>query len=304
MLEKAFGEFIDEVKEKKLFVEGVAVADGEKLLLEHRFLPDLPRDIYSHAKSYTSTAVGIALAEGKLTLEDKLADYFPEALPKDPQPELFRITLRHLLTMSSGFNYAYLMRFDRRAGVALPDYLTYMLSRPVEYEPGDHFVYSTGDTYLIGRMVEKATGRNLSEYLYEKLFFPLGQGFPIWECCPAGHPMGGAGLFMRLTEMMKLGQLYLSDGIWKGERLVESSWIREATAKQIDIPGEENNVWKQGYGYQFWLSAIPGCYRADGAYGQITAVLPERGLIVGIQCPEYGDFSAVKPALYRLMSEV
>ena len=303
MMEKVFQKFISEVNEKQLFVEGVAIADEKKVLMEHRFVPDRPRDIYSHSKSYTSTAVGIALAEGKLSLDDKLADYFPEYVPENPQPELLKITLKHLLTMSSGFNHAYLMAADRRAGVGVPDYLAYMMSRHIEVEPGPKFLYSSADTYLAGRMVTKATGKFLDVYLYDKLFSRLGQGYPVWEKCPQGHPVAASGLYMKLTEMMKLGQLYLADGMWNGERLVESSWIREATGFQIS-PEAGGDVWKQGYGYQFWQPALPHAYSASGAYGQLTVVLPDSGLAVGIQCPEYGDWNLVKPVFYQLLLQL
>lgn len=104
-------------------------------------------------------------------------------------------------------------------------------------------------------------------------------------------------MFMGLKDMMKLGQLYLADGCWKGERLVESAWVREATKKQIDTPCD--NVWTCGYGYQFWMSPYPGAYRADGSFGQISMVLPSQGLVVAVQCPEWGDFDRVREAFHQ-----
>ena len=298
MLEKLFNDFVKYVEEQKLYIEGIAVADEKKVLLEHHFMPDLERNTYSHTKSYMATAVGIAISEGKMTLEDKLADYFPEAVPENPDERLFDISLRNLLTMSSGFNHPYLMNADRRSGVGMPDYIRYVMNRPVEKTPGEHFAYSTADSILAGRMVEKAVGMNLAEYLYWKVFKKLGQGWPQWENDPLGHPIGGGGMYMKLTEMMKLGQVYLADGFWQGERIVDLAWIKEATAKQIDT---ENNgdIWSCGYGYQFWLSPYPDSYRADGAYGQISTVLPKKGLVVSVQCPEYGDFQKVKQALHN-----
>lgn len=115
-MEKQFYGFVQSVQEEHLGVEAIAVADKDRILLEHHFTPDKERNIYSHTKSYMSTAAGIAISEGKLSLEDRLADFFPEKLPEEPQPELFEITLRHLLTMSSGFHHAYLMNADRRSG--------------------------------------------------------------------------------------------------------------------------------------------------------------------------------------------
>ncbi len=299
MIERLFYAFTDKVEKENLPIEGVAVADGKEILFERHFAPDLPRNIYSHTKSYTATAVGIAIKEGKLSLTDKLADFFPEYVPPNAQKELFEIELRHLLTMSSGFHRSYLMSDDRRAGVGAPDYLAYMFSQRVEVKPGSEFVYSTADSCLAARMVEHATGKHLGEYLYEKLFSKLGQGYPLWEHDPQGHPNGGGGIFMRLSDMLKLGQLYLNNGVWNGEQIVTREWIREATTKRITTTGEldPNNRWDCGYGYQFWMMPTPNAYRADGAYGQITAVFPDQGYVVAVQCPETGDFGKIKDAL-------
>ena len=243
----------------------------------------------------------MALAEGRLTLEDRLTDYFPEYVPEDPDPRLLQITLRDLLTMSSGFGHAYLMGDDRRRGVGFPDYMEYMMHLPMEQTPGTAFEYSTADSILAGRMVEKAVGENLAAYLYPRLFQKLGQGWPQWESDPMGHPIGGGGMYMRLTDMMKLGQLYLADGKWQGERLLDSKWVLEATRKQIETPQTENgDIWRCGYGYQFWCSPYPKAYRADGAFGQVTTVLPEKGLAIAVQCPEWGDFDKVKLALHEV----
>ena len=297
-LDTIFHNFVRHAEAESLPIESIAIADEDNILFEHHFTPDLVRNIYSHTKSYTSTAAGLAVSEGKLSLEDRLADFFPEYIPDEPDPRLLRITLRCLLTMSSGFCEPYLMQADRRAGMGFPDYLGFMMSRPVKAEPGSGFVYSTADSILAGRMVEKAVGRNLAAYLYEKLFSKLGQGWPIWENDPQGHPIGGASMFMRLTDMMKLGQLYLAGGKWKGEQIVDPSWIREAVRKQIETPGEPD-IWLRGYGYQWWISPYPGSYRADGAFGQVTTVLPRAGLVVAVQCPETGNFDIVKKALHE-----
>ena len=297
-LETLFDRFARTVEERGLHVEGIAAADEKKLLLERHFAPDRPRNIYSHTKSYMVTAAGMAMADGLLSLDDRLADCFPEKLPPHPQEAIFSITLRHLLTMSSGFGRALLMGPDRRAGTGLPDYVAYMLAQPVAETPGTRFCYSTADSILAARMIEKAVGCRLSAYLYDRLFSRLGQGFPIWECDAEGHPCGGGGLYLSLAEMLKLGQLYLSGGVWQGNRLLEESWVREATRKQIETDNPAD-FWNCGYGYQFWMSPYPGAYRADGAFGQVTTVLPEKGLVVAVQCPEEGDFEQVKRALHE-----
>lgn len=303
-LEKRMEEFVRLADDRGLRIEGIAAADESRLLYHHHFTADQPRNIYSHTKSYLAMAVGMAMEDGLLSLDDTLASFFPEKLPEHPSEELLSIRLRDLLTMASGFGGAFLMNGDRRAGTGVPDYAAYMLSLPVREKPGSRFCYSTADSILAGRMVEKAVGKTLSLYLYERLFSRLGQGFPLWECCPEGHPLGGGGMFLSLTEMMKLGQLCLAGGVWNGERLISENWVREATRLQIETDNPAD-VWNCGYGYQFWLSPYPGAYRADGAFGQVTTVLPEKGLVVAVQCPETGDFDQVKRALHEeLLSQI
>ena len=151
-----FNDFVKLIESESLPVEAVAIADGDAIIAERHFVPDQDRNIYSHTKSYVSTAIGIAIEDGLLSLDSRLVDSFPEYVPSDAQLELDQITLRHLLTMSSGFNHAYLMNPDRRSGVGAPDYLRYMFSRRVEVEPGSTFCYSSADSDLAGRMLEQA----------------------------------------------------------------------------------------------------------------------------------------------------
>lgn len=300
-LEKIFKDFIHFAQCNELKIEGIAIADTDKVILEHRFMPDQERNIYSHTKSYMSMAAGIAIEERKLSLSDKLADLFPQYVPENADPRLLEITLENLLTMTSGFHRAYLMGADRRAGIGFPDYMEYMMTRPILRNPGEEFCYSTADSILAGRMIEQATGQRLGEYLYRHVFSRLDQGWPQWENDPQGHPIGGGSMFMRLTEMMKLGQVFLADGKWKHERIINSEWVKAATTKHVETNTEsqEQNEWTCGYGYQFWMSPYPGAYRADGAYGQISTVLPESGLVVAVQCPEWGDFNKVRKGLHE-----
>ena len=153
------------------------------------------------------------------------------------------------------------------------------------------------------RMLEKAVGMTLCSYLYERLFRPLEMGLPVWDCDPEGSTFGASGLRLTATQMIKLGCLFLGGGVWKEERLVDEAWIKEATKKQIETfdPGDS---WSCGYGYQWWMSPYPDSYRADGAYGQITTVLPKSGFVVSIQCPEHGKFGQVREALHEFLDNL
>lgn len=310
---QALQDFVRRVDAEGLKVEGVVALREGRFAFEHRWTPDQDRNIYSHTKSFLATAVGVALDDGVLSLDDGLADVFPEKVPAAGNPGVERIRLRHLLTMSSGFGRPLLMMDDRRAGVGFPDYVAYLLAQPLADEPGSRFAYSTADSILAGRLLERRVGTNLLEYLHARVLRPMGIPYPIWECCPQGHPIGGGGMFLHLKDMAKLGQLYLDEGAWEGRRIVSADWVREATSFHIETrhpetlagpAGPPGNPWNQGYGYQFWLSPYPRSYRADGAFGQITTVLPEKGLVVGIQCPESGDFGPVQRALHEALERL
>lgn len=135
---------------------------------------------------------------------------------------------------------------------------------------------------------------------------------PIWECCPQGHPIGGAGLFLKLKDMAKLGQLFLDRGRWNNEQLIPERWVAEASVKRLETPMPEEmkkarypeNPWSCGYGYQLWMCPYEGAYRADGAFGQITMVLPKQGMVISFQCPEDGNFSLVQQAVDEMLLQL
>lgn len=294
---KSVSEFINALEKENPGVEAVILNIGGEEVIEKVFYPLAARNIYSHTKSFTSTAVGIAIDEGKISLDTKLSELFPEYLNLAVSKEITDIKLKHILTMSSGFGKPYLMGADRRAGVGYPDYMAYMFSRPVIDKPGTKFVYSTADSHLAARMVEKAVGKNINAYLYEKLFSKMDIGFPIWETDPQGHPIGGGGLHLSLRDMMKLGILYLNKGMWGNERIVSEEWVNLATTKKIDTGNTDN--WGKEYGYQFWMGPNKCAFRADGAHGQLSFVIPSENAVLGIQCSDYNDF----PKFQKLLNE-
>ena len=236
LLEEKFLEFHRYASSHNLPLEAISVGDENKVLCEMHYAANAPRNIYSHTKSFTVTAVGLAMEEGKLSLEDHVAEMFKDKLPSNPDPNLEKIQLKHLLCMSSGFGKALLMNADRRPGVGAPDYEKYMMAQPVPVEPGSAFCYSSADSILAAHMVERAVGKRMGEYLYEKVFQPLDMGWPLWEHDPQGHPNGGGGMYLTCTEMMKLGQLYLAVGfqiICKKEPLAEARGYRQVAKPAI-----------------------------------------------------------------------
>ena len=231
--------------------------------------------LYSLSKSFTSTAVGLAIDEGRLGLDDPVLGFFPDLAPDNPSENLRAMRVRDLLTMACGQDEDASGEF-RKGG----DWARAFLSRPVPHEPGSFFLYNSGATYMLSAILARVTGESLLDYLRPRLLDPLGVGPARWETDPDGIAVGGWGLYVTTDALARFGQLLLQRGQWDGRQLVPEAWIDEATAKQVDNSRNENPDWRQGYGFQFWQSRHG--FRGDGAFGQICAVLPERRLVVAI----------------------
>lgn len=235
--------------------------------------PESRHSLYSLSKSFTSTAVGIAIAEGKLTLDDEVLKAFPDAAPSDASGQLKSMRMSDLLRMNTGHQTE-----PPRTG---DSWVKSFLAHPVPFKPGTHFLYNTSATYMQSAMVQKATGQNVLEYLKPRLFDPLGIENPTWEMSPEGIATGGYGLSIRTEDIAKFGQLYLQKGKWQGKQLVPAAWIEAATARQTSNGSNPKSDWDQGYGYQFWRCRH-GAYRGDGAFGQYCVVLPEQDAVIAI----------------------
>ncbi len=234
--------------------------------------------LYSHSKSFTSTAIGFLVEEGKLDLDEKVADIFPDKLPAKPSKNLLEMRVRDLLTMGTGsVKDSIFPVVTSKDG----DWVRAFLAHPVEKSPGTHFCYNTGATYMLSAIVEKKTGEKLMDYLGRKLFKPLGITSAWSTTCPKGIACGGYGMNMVTRELALFGQLYLQKGMWEGKRILSDQWTTLATTKQIGNGNDPNSDWKQGYGFQFWRCRH-GAYRADGARGQYTIVMPELDAVLSI----------------------
>jgi CubicO group peptidase (beta-lactamase class C family) len=235
---------------------------------------DSPHSLYSLSKSFTSTAVGMAVAEGKLSLDDEVLNFFPDEAPAEPSRNLRAMRVRDLLRMNTG-------QQTEPPRPADQSWVRSFLAHPVPFKPGTHFLYNTSATYMLSAIVQKATGQTLLDYLTPRLFEPLGIERPTWEASPQGVSAGGYGLSLHTEDIAKFGQLYLRKGQWGGKQLVPGSWVEAATALQTSNGSNPDSDWDQGYGYQFWRCRH-GAYRGDGAFGQFCAVLPEQDAVVVI----------------------
>ena len=235
---------------------------------------ETPHILYSLSKSFTSTAVGLAIAEGKLSLDDEVLKFFPDDAPPAPSANLKAMRVRDLLRMATG-NQTEAPRTDE-----VP-WTRSFLAHPVPFKPGTHFLYNSPGTYMLSAIVQKVTGMTVLDYLKPRLFDPLGIGNPVWVMSPQGISAGAYGLSLRTEDIARFGQLYLQKGKWKGKQLVPSQWVEEATTRQTANGSSPNSDWDQGYGYQFWRSRH-NTYRGDGAFGQYCMVIPEFDAVVAI----------------------
>src|SRR6267142_779721 len=236
-----------------------------------------PHILYSLSKSFTSTAVGLAIGEGKMSLDDEVLKFFPENAPAEPSANLKAMRVRDLLRMATG---------NQTEAPILTQNLPWtktFLAHPVPFKPGTHFLYNSPATYMLSAIVQKVTGMTVLAYLKPRLFEPLGIDSPTWVADPQGISAGAYGLSLRTEEIARFGQLYLQKGNWKGKQLIPSQWVEEATARQTANGSAPNSDWDQGYGYQFWRSRH-NTYRGDGAFGQYCMVIPEFDAVVVITC--------------------
>ena len=240
--------------------------------------PNKPHVLWSLSKSFNSTAVGLAIAEGKLSLNDHVLKFFPADAPPDPSDNLKALTVRDLLTMTSG------QATEPQRGTNEPT-VKLFLGHPFVYKPGTHFLYNTMGAYTLSAIVTKVTGEPTLDYLKPRLFEPLGIKNPQWDSSSEGYSLGGYGLYLCTEDIAKFGQLYLQKGKWNGRQLIPKKWVKEATSKQVRNDGEGHSKlgidWRQGYGFQFWR-CTHNSFRGDGAHGQLCVVIPDKDAVIVI----------------------
>ncbi|MBA3870484.1 MAG: serine hydrolase [Anaerolineae bacterium] len=241
---------------------------------------EYPHLLFSLSKSFTSTAVGLAIAEGHFSLDDTVISFFPDDAPAEINEHLEAMRVRHLLTMSTGsgqFEDTWRSMVERSDG----NWIKGFFEVPIDHEPGTHFVYNTGATYMLSAIVQKTTGMKVVDYLESRLFEPLGIEKATWTESPQGITAGGIGLSLKTEDVARFGQLYLQKGMWQGQQILLEAWVEEATGFRIDNSKHPNADWAQGYGYQFWRCRH-NAYRGDGVFGQFCIVMPEQDAVLAI----------------------
>ena len=242
------------------------------------YAADEPHVLYSLSKSFTSTAIGFAVAEGRLGVDDLVLGFFPDDAPAQASVNLKAMKVRDLLTMTTGHHDEDIKDFNFGADSSL---VKTFLSLPVAHKPGTFFVYNTPASYMLSAIVQKVTGQTVLEYLRPRLFEPLGIRDPQWDASKQGVSLGGFGLSVRTEDIARFGLLYLQKGQWQGRQLLPASWVEAASARQVSNGSATTSDWEQGYGYQFWRCRH-GFFRGDGAFGQFCLILPQYDTVIAI----------------------
>ena len=296
-MDAAFEAYLQAVEDSSENLHSIMVLQHGKVLEEKFFVPDTAHILNSISKTFTSTAVGFAISEGLLNLEDKIVDIFPESVPEQPQEWLSQITIRNLLTMNSGHGTD--PTYAVRSGEG--DWVKAFMEWPLDYEPGTCYCYNSLGTYVLSAAVQKVTGQKVVDYLETRLWQPLGIEKPFWQESPDGISTGGWGLFLRTEDLARMGLCLLNGGKFNGKQVIPAEWVAEMSKAQVpsvnaginerkmkELVAQHPEItywdadksdWVQGYGYQMWRCRH-NAFRADGANGQYILVIPDKDAVV------------------------
>ncbi|NNC13595.1 beta-lactamase family protein [Planctomonas sp. JC2975] len=273
---------LDRLGERSIECHSIMVVRHGRVVAEGWWAPysaDRPHLLYSLTKSFTSIAVGLAISDGALQLDSRIVDVLPDHVPSDVSEQGRRLTVHHLLSMTTG-----------HVGDSLEDAWTQepgdlvkgFLRLPLTEIEGTQHYYDNSTTFILARMVERATGQGLPELLDERLFRPMGIDHAEWDRVASGAAFGFHGLHLTTEAIAAFGELLLRGGLWHGRQLVPREYVELATTRQIDsrhyAEGAEGADYLSGYGYQFWMSRHG--FHGNGAFGQHCIVVPSHDLVV------------------------
>ena len=244
------------------------------------YAPGIRHGLQSHSKTYVATAIGIAYTEGIVKLDERIIDIFPEYAPEQPSENLKRLTVHDVLCMGCGMD---------EMPMATEHWIRDFLHTPVNHTPGTTYMYNSVGSSILSAIIVKKTGMSMHEYLKPRLYDKIGifSDNHRWMKMPDGCEVGGGGLFATTEDNLRLMKLYADGGVWEGERILDDEYVKRATTLQNESATEaKNNPLAKdnfvGYGYQIWMCRPKGVYRADGAMGQFTIVVPDKDMIIAI----------------------
>lgn len=247
----------------------------------------------SVTKSITSAIIGIAIDRGDFPgVDAKMMDYFPHHQVQNLDDKKRQITIENLLTMTPGFDWDEFSvsynhpKNDCRLMEESPDWVEFVVNRPMAYAPGEHFTYSSGVSQILSKIFLNTSGITISDYAKKHLFFPLGIRDFYWQTTPQGLPDTEGGLYLSTRDLANIGQLYLQKGQWEDQEIIPKTWIKDSV--KLHVPDTKlygNGKQNRGFGYHWWIlpytvqEKTSRIYTALGYGGQRLFVVPDHNLV-------------------------
>ncbi len=297
IISNVYGFLKDVMQDPEISLIGLSVADKDTVLFDHKLKPYIKNGkqlVFSITKSVTSLGIGILYDQGLIGLDDPIVKYFKEELPLNYDRKINDITIRHLLTMSSGIDSENIFEMLRST-----DWRKLYFNSKFTAIPGTFYKYSSITTHMLSAIVSKVTNKPLEELIKTHIFDVLDIKNYSWEMAPEGTSFGGFGLSLDESSLVKLGQLLLNEGTYLGKRVVSKAYLDLATAPQVikqDYVNNPNTV-SIGYQYGFQFHVSPNLsYRADGAFGQIIVIYNN---LVIVTLSQYANYEHLYAYVYK-----
>lgn len=269
-------EFLKSLEERNAGVDSVLFIRGGKICFEKYWEPydkDTNHRMYSVGKSFTAIAVGLLVGDGKLKLDDYVCDYFPDKLPKNVHPFIKEMQVKHLLTMSTAHKSTTYKKYDG-------DWVESFFHVEPDYHPGTIFSYDTSATHVLCALVQRLAGKNMLEFLKERVLDEIGYTSTEWLTDDAGIIRGGDGLYCTSRDLASVAQLCMDGGVFHGKQLIPADYLKEMLSVQISTSHKEAYDERFGYGYQVWGNREPGGFTFYGMGGQLAVCFPDKQFIL------------------------
>lgn len=277
---KAVEAFLNDIEENEINIHSFMILRHGKVAAEcwrAPFSAEKPHALYSVSKTFTSAAIGIAIGEGLLSMDDKVKDFFPEFTANLHDEKLDQLKVRHLITMTSGKNPSVLD--NKSKGHWVESFFRF----PWCCAPGESFKYVSENIFMLCAILVKVTGVSVRDYLQPRLLAPLGIAYPQWETDENGVEAGGWGLYLTTEDVAKLMLCIHQGGVWEGKHLIPADFVKEMTSFQSDSAPENTSPdSRAGYGYCVWRNEAVNGYRADGMFSQFGIVFQDYDAIIAV----------------------
>lgn len=289
---KLIKKFMEDIEKNGFYILATQIRKDGNVVDEWTRFAAKPRfETYSISKTFVGVGTGIAIEEGLIRLDEKVINSFPEASYDIVNDNAINITVKDLLTMTSGLSETMMWRdgYERKHE---RDLIRFFYSKgKFDNKPGTTFLYNNANSYILGCLIEKKSGQNLREYLRYRLFEPIGIHNVEWTSCPMGHTIAANALQINVDELGQFGQLIANGGEYNGKRIVSKDYIKEMTTSYFEtgeyIPGKTPT--KAGYGYKIWIDKVNQAVYMWGIFGQYCVVIPKKNVVVTVLALEQTD---------------